>query len=103
MAYNKIVSDNYGLWIKSPEGIKLYLHSEAPSASTALGDISGLREFMTPSKSDITFLNKSGLFSCPDILSYCHSVCLLGALSIFLSVYLSICLLVCRFSFLTSC
>ena len=48
MAYNKIVSDNYDLWIKSPEGMKLYLHSEAPSASTALGNISGLRQFMTP-------------------------------------------------------
>ena len=46
--YNEIVTDNYGLWIKSPEAIKLYLHSEAPSASRALGDISGLRQFMTP-------------------------------------------------------
>ena len=48
MAYNKIVSENYDVWIKSPEGMKFYLHSEAPSASTALGNISGLRQFMTP-------------------------------------------------------
>ena len=58
MAYNKIVSDNYDLWIKSPEGIKLYLHSEAPSASTALGNISGLRQFMTPRESGIRLLKQ---------------------------------------------
>ena len=44
-------------------------------------------------------INRSGLFSCPAILPYCHSVCLPGALYIFLSVCLSVCL----FRFLTSC
>ena len=48
MAYSKIVADNHSIWLKSQEVIKKFNHWEAPSASRAMGDISGLRQFMTP-------------------------------------------------------
>ena len=48
MAYSKIVADNHSKWLKSREVIKKFNHWEVPSASRALGDISGLRQFMTP-------------------------------------------------------
>jgi len=43
MAYTKIVADNHSIWLKSREVTKKFNHWEVPSASRALGDISGLR------------------------------------------------------------
>ena len=44
MAYNKFVSDEYNtLTDNTPEANDLFIHAEAPGASRALGDITGLR------------------------------------------------------------